>query len=74
MSVNETEMNPKNTEAALFRCAVNHTYSSKCCPRFGFARRFAMVLRTLLSGRTTMTGTGEWLKQYLIQDKHNVLA
>lgn len=44
------------------------TYVSKCWPRLGSARRFAMVLRTLLSGRMTMTGTGEWLRQYLATD------
>ena len=44
------------------------TYVSKCWPRLGSARRFAIVLRTLLSGRITMTGTGEWLRQYLAAD------
>lgn len=34
-------------------------YSSKCLPRFGSAFRFATTFLTLLSGRTTMTGTGE---------------
>lgn len=41
------------------------TYSSKCLPRFGSAFRLASTLRTLLSGRTTIIGTGEWLRQYL---------
>ena len=36
-----------------------NSYSSKCIPRFGSARRLSSVFRTLLSGRTTMTGTGE---------------
>lgn len=36
-----------------------YTYSSKCLPRFGSALRFATTFRTLLSGRTTMIGTGE---------------
>ena len=38
---------------------IQDTYSSKCFPRLGSARRFAIAFRTLLSGRTTMMGTGE---------------
>ena len=38
---------------------MQDTYSSKCFPRLGSARRFAIAFRTLLSGRTTMMGTGE---------------
>lgn len=40
------------------------THSSKCIPRLGSARRLSRVFRTLLSGRTTTTGTGECLRQY----------
>jgi hypothetical protein len=43
---------------------IRSAHSSKCIPRFGSARRLSSVFRTVLSGRTTMTGTGECLRQY----------
>ena len=53
------------SEPRGLRDKLKGTHSSKCLPRFGSARRFAIVFRTLLSGRMTITGTGEWLRQYL---------
>ena len=51
-------------------------YSSKWVPRLGLLRRLSSVLRTFASGRTTMTGTGEWERQYfdspLIADAPNL--
>lgn len=44
---------------------VKRAYSSKCIPRFGLSRRFILVFKTLRSGRTTITGTGECDRQYL---------
>lgn len=38
---------------------VHATHSSKCLPRFGSARLLASTFLTLLSGLTTMIGTGE---------------
>ena len=51
--------------------ARHKTHSSKCFPRFGSAFLFASTFRTLLSGRTTIIGTGEWLRQYLNPRQHH---
>ena len=51
---------------------LHDAHSPKCMPRLGFNFRFMIALRTLRSGRTTMTGTGECDRQYLLIESDKV--